>query len=73
LYNYIGGGEFKATGNRHTQSGVLAAMEMAVKQIGIKRGFSPNLDGSHYRALMHVEHQNERLFYSEQKVRQQIK
>lgn len=60
---HIGGGEFKATGNRHTQSGVLAAMEMAVKQIGIKRGFSPNLGWSHYRALMNVEHQNERLFY----------
>ena len=60
---HIGGGEFKATGNRHTQSGVLAAMEMAVKQIGIKRGFSPNLGWSHYRALMNVEYQNERLFY----------
>ncbi|MDL1959149.1 MAG: PDDEXK nuclease domain-containing protein [Deltaproteobacteria bacterium] len=60
---HIGGGEFKATGNRHTQSGVLAAMEMAVKQIGTKRGFSPNLGWSHYRALMNVEHQNERLFY----------
>jgi predicted nuclease of restriction endonuclease-like (RecB) superfamily len=60
---HIGGGEFKATGNRQTQSGVLAAMEMAVKQIGIKRGFSPNLGWSHYRALMNVEHQNERLFY----------
>ena len=59
---HIGGGEFKATGNRHTQSGVLAAMEMAVKQIGIKRGFSPNLGWSHYRALMNVEHQNERFF-----------
>jgi len=60
---HIGGGEFKATGKRHTQSGVLAAMEMAVKQIGIKRGFSPNIGWSHYRALMNVEHQNERLFY----------
>jgi predicted nuclease of restriction endonuclease-like (RecB) superfamily len=60
---HIGSGEFKATGNRHTQSGVLVAMEMAVKQIGIKRGFSPNLGWSHYRALMNVEHQNERLFY----------
>jgi predicted nuclease of restriction endonuclease-like (RecB) superfamily len=60
---HIGGGEFKATGNRHTQGGVLTAMGMAVKQIGIKRGFSPNLGWSHYRALMNVEHQNERLFY----------
>jgi predicted nuclease of restriction endonuclease-like (RecB) superfamily len=38
-------------------------MEMAVKQNGIRRGFSPNLGWSHYRALMNVEHQNERLFY----------
>jgi predicted nuclease of restriction endonuclease-like (RecB) superfamily len=60
---HIGSGEFKATGNRHTQSGVLDAMEMAVKQIRIVRGFSPNLGWSHYRALMKVEHQNERLFY----------
>ena len=59
---HIGSGEFKATGNRHTLSGVLDAMEMAVKQIGIVRGFSPNLGWSHYRALMKVEHQNERLF-----------
>ncbi len=42
---------------------VLSFMEMAVKQVGIKRGFSPNLGWSHYRALMNVEHQNERLFY----------
>lgn len=60
---HIGSGEFKTTGNRHTQRGVLSAMEMAVKQIGIKRGFSPNLGWSHYRALMNVEHQSERLFY----------
>jgi predicted nuclease of restriction endonuclease-like (RecB) superfamily len=38
-------------------------MEMAVKSSDAKRGFSPNLGWSHYRALMNVEHQNERLFY----------
>ena len=60
---HIGGGEFKSSGNRHTQSGVLDAMALAVEQAGIKRGISPNLGWSHYRALMNVEHQNERLFY----------
>ena len=60
---HIAGGEFKDAENRHIQSGVLDAMTMAVEQSGIKRGFSPNLAWSHYRALMNVEHQNERLFY----------
>jgi predicted nuclease of restriction endonuclease-like (RecB) superfamily len=60
---HIGCGEFKASEKRHIQSGVLDAMTMAVEQIGIKRGFSPNIGWSHYRALMNVEHQNERLFY----------
>lgn len=60
---HIACGEFKASEKRHIQSGVLDAMTMAVEQIGIERGFSPNLGWSHYRALMNVEHQNERLFY----------
>jgi len=60
---HIACGEFKASEKRHTQSGVLDAMEMAIEQIGIKQGFSPNLGWSHYRALMNVEHHNERLFY----------
>ena len=60
---HIACGEFKASEKRHTQSGVLDAMEMAIEQIGIKRGFSPNLGWSHYRALMNVEHPNERFFY----------
>ena len=42
-------------------NGVLEAIALAVEQAGIERGFSPNLDWSHYRALMKVEHQNERL------------
>jgi hypothetical protein len=50
-------GEFKASEKRHIQSGVLDAMTIAVEQIGIKRGVSPNLGWSHYRALMNVEHQ----------------
>ncbi|MBU4184739.1 MAG: PDDEXK nuclease domain-containing protein [Desulfobacteraceae bacterium] len=60
---HIACGEFKSSGKRHTQSGVLDAMALAVEQAGIERGFSPNLGWSHYRALMNVEHQNERLFY----------
>ena len=60
---HIACGEFKLSRKRHTQSGVLDAMALAVEQAGIERGFSPNLGWSHYRALMNVEHQNERLFY----------
>ncbi len=60
---HIACGEFKSSGKRHTQSGVLDAMALAVEQAGIECGFSPNLGWSHYRALMNVEHQNERLFY----------
>ncbi|MCK4783395.1 MAG: DUF1016 family protein [Desulfobacteraceae bacterium] len=60
---HIGCGELEAVGNRHTQSGVLATMEMAVKQTDTKQGFSPNLGWSHYRALINVENQSERLFY----------
>lgn len=60
---HIACGEFKASGKRHTQSGVLDAMALAVEQAGAERGFSPNLGWSHYRTLMNVENQNERLFY----------
>jgi len=60
---HIGCGEFKAPGKRHSQSGVLDAMALAVEQAGTERGFSPNLGWSHYRTLMTVENKNERLFY----------
>jgi predicted nuclease of restriction endonuclease-like (RecB) superfamily len=60
---HIGCGEFKASGKCHTQSGVLDAMALAVEQAAAERGFSPNLGWSHYRTLMNVENQNERLFY----------
>ena len=60
---HIACGEFKDSEKRHTQSGVLDAMNRAVAQIGSKRGFSPNLGWSHYRALMNVGNQKERLFY----------
>ena len=60
---HIACGEFKASGKRHTQSGVLDAIALAVGKAGAERGFSPNLGWSHYRTLMNVENQNERLFY----------
>lgn len=60
---HIACGEFNASEKRHTQSGVLAAMALAVEQVGTKRGFSPKLGWSHYRTLMNIENQNERFFY----------
>jgi predicted nuclease of restriction endonuclease-like (RecB) superfamily len=60
---HIACGEFKTSGKRHTQSGVLDAMASAVERSGVERGFSPNLGWSHYRTLMNVGNQNERLFY----------
>lgn len=60
---HIACGEFKGPRKRHTQSGVLDAMALAVEQVGVERGFSPNLGWSQYRTLMNVENQNERLFY----------
>lgn len=56
-------GESEACGKRHTQSGVLDDMALSVEQTGSVRGFSPNLGWSHYRTLMNVENQNERMFY----------
>ena len=60
---HIACGEFKSAGNRHTRSGVLDAMTMAVDQAGNKLGFSPNLGWSHYRTLMNIKNTNERIFY----------
>ena len=48
---------------RHTTSGVLADMALAVEQQDAERGFSPVLGWSHYRALMTVATSAERLFY----------
>ena len=60
---HSGCGEFNASEKRHTQSGVLDAMSLAVDRASDERGFSPNLGWSHYRALMNIENRNERLFY----------
>jgi predicted nuclease of restriction endonuclease-like (RecB) superfamily len=60
---HIAGGELDANKKRHTQSGVLDDMAQAVEKSDTSMGFSPNLGWTHYRALMNVEHRNERLFY----------
>ena len=54
---HIGCGEFMPSEKRHTQSGVLDSMTLAVEQTDAVRGFSPNLGWSHYRTLMNVENQ----------------
>lgn len=48
---------------RHTASGVLQDLSLAVEGQDAERGFSPALGWSHYRALMTVDNQAERLFY----------
>ena len=60
---HIGCGESSdANSKRHIQGGVLADLLAAVEQIDAERGFSDRPGWSHYRALMKVEHQAERLF-----------
>ena len=60
---HIGSGEFSDKEKRHTQSGVLDNMSLAIEKAECEHGFSPGLGWSHYRALMGVENRNERLFY----------
>lgn len=56
-------GELDTDKKRHTQGGVLDDMAQAVEHLDAVMGFSPKLGWTHYRALMNVEHRNERLFY----------
>lgn len=56
-------GELVIEEKRHIQSGVLEELSEAVETSSRQRGFSPNLGWSHYRALMEVQNENERLFY----------
>jgi hypothetical protein len=49
---HIACGEFKGPGKRHTQSGVLDAIALAVEQVGAERGFSPDLGWLHYRTRL---------------------
>jgi len=60
---HIAGGELVPGKKRHTKGGVLDDMDVAVETADELRSFSPKLGWSHYRALMQVEHRNERLFY----------
>lgn len=60
---HIAGGELDTNNKRHIRSGVLDDMTQAVEKTEASMGFSPNLGWTHYRALMNVEHRNERLFY----------
>lgn len=46
-----------------TQEAVLDDLEMALEKTGQRKGFSPNLSWTHYRALTKIDRQAERLFY----------
>jgi predicted nuclease of restriction endonuclease-like (RecB) superfamily len=60
---HISSGESGASPIRHTASGVLQDLTLALEDQESERGFSPVLGWSHYRALMTVENRAERLFY----------
>ncbi|MGD9707980.1 MAG: YhcG family protein [Candidatus Delongbacteria bacterium] len=52
---HIGCGEFESSDIQHNTISEVSTI--------YKKGFSPNLGWSHYRALMRVDNENERLFY----------
>jgi predicted nuclease of restriction endonuclease-like (RecB) superfamily len=56
-------GEFSVAQIRHTASGVLEDLSLAVEKADPVSGFSPLLGWSHYRTLMKVASRPERLFY----------
>ena len=60
---HIASGESDQSNIRHTQGGVSGNIDLALNENQLKRGFSPELGWTHYRRLMQVENQNERLFY----------
>ena len=60
---HIQSGEFDPTAEYHNQSSILEEMSFAVENAEKVKGFSSVLGWSHYRALMRVENDNERLFY----------
>jgi hypothetical protein len=45
------------------QEAVLDDLAMALEKTGQRKGFSPNLSWTHYRALSKIDRQAERLFY----------
>ena len=62
--HHIGCGEFERTEIGHIECDELNDPPILYTQCReFKKGFSPNLGWSHYRALMRVENENERLFY----------
>lgn len=62
--HHIGCGEFERTEIGHIECDKLNDPPILHTQCGeSKKGFSPNLGWSHYRALMRVDNENERLFY----------
>ena len=60
---HIACGESDVKTIRHTASGVLKDLALAVDGQDAGRGFSPALGWSHYRALMTIDNRAERLFY----------
>jgi predicted nuclease of restriction endonuclease-like (RecB) superfamily len=60
---HIGSAQSGGANIQHIGCAVLADLTEAVEQVDAKRGFSPALGWTHYRALMRVEHRAERLFY----------
>jgi len=60
---HLGGGELGNDEKCHTQSGVLQDMSFAVEKAEGAFGFSSKLGWAHYRTLMAVKNNNERLFY----------
>ncbi len=60
---HIACGESGGRSIRHTASGVLQDLSLALEVQDAERGFSPALGWSHYRALMAVENRAERQFY----------
>ena len=59
----IQSGELVKPSEGQISNSVLKDMSLAVETASDIRGFSPNLDWSHYQVIMTVENLNERLFY----------
>ena len=60
---HIGCGELSQDAKHHIECGVLETISSAIEMSEKTLGFSPELGWSHYRLLMKISNQNERLFY----------
>ena len=60
---HTAGDEFEISQNGHRAGDVFKRMELAVKKNARLKGFSALLSWSHYRALLRVENDSERMFY----------